>query len=212
MIEPTVPAHRAGRAAGRSAMAPVRSIARAIRLPIAALALALCAATQAGAQEDRVGRILKIYTESCGQFVGAPPELRAHLAQNYVRFSTSEERHFLMGRPGQLWHTPERDPRTQFGIYSFDDGECAVIGNDVPADTMRSALATLMAKLAKATHVRVQLRSDIRQGNTSNETRIMTFAAANPQARRGVEYVLITERTADGDLARLSTTPTLTAP
>ncbi len=176
------------------------------RRAIAAAAIGLFASLSiapAHAQGSRTERLLNIFTDACGQFVGQPNELRSHLAPLYQRVAAQDQRQLLGGQPGLVWHTSgDQD----YLIYSYDSGECAVMTDGIPADAMREALRNLMGKLAKFTKAVVKLRSDTMQTRANRETRILTYAAGNPNARNGVEYVLITERGAPPAMTRLSAT------
>ncbi len=159
----------------------------------------------ARAQENYAARAIAIFADTCGQFVGQTNELRAHLAAQYKRFPAARERELLLGNGGQAWRSPDQH---QFGIFSLDDGECDVVTDQVPPEAIRAALRDLMAKLEKYAKVTVKLRGDTAQRESNGEVRTLIYAAGNPGARGGVQYLLETLQNSRQQIFRLAATST----
>ena len=164
---------------------------------IMALAIALSAGS-VRAQDSRIAQVLELFTATCAKFADRPSELRSYLTQNYKRLPQSEEKEILGNPPGQGWQS------NNVIFASYDNGECAVMIDTIAIDPMRASFRKWVLDLGRANLLTVQLMSDLVERG-DYEARYLSFIAAKPDAKRGVQYMLTTIQEKDKTYVRLST-------
>ncbi len=165
--------------------------------------LALCLATAAllcgwpaAAQQARVDRAIAIFADSCAAYVDRPPELRTYLAKSYQRLPSDTEQTLLHGQRGQIWRTPE--PAQSFGVFSYDDGSCEVIADDIDIEPMRRAFRAMMAKIVKDMAATVTTNKDEARSQGNDQTFTLLYVL-QPAKAPPVTYILLLTQTPQGE-------------
>lgn len=184
------------RAAGqtdRSAALPKRRRATAI---LAALLAGAILSIEALAQDARVSRAIDIYADTCAAYVGAPDKLRAHLASAFQRLPRADEQRLLGGQGGQIWRTPRASE--PFGVFSYDDGDCQVVADDIAIEPMRQAFRTLMTRIARDASIVANQDQVLTQNNEQISSLLYTLQPRQGPQRQ-TTYLLQITQSAQGE-------------
>lgn len=169
-----------------------------MRLPIP-ISLALIASLGGGAaqaQDARVNRATDIYADTCAAYVGAPEKLRAHLTASFQRLKHADEQRLLAGQAGQIWRTPQASE--PFGVFSYDNGDCQVVADDIAVEPMRQAFRALMAKLARDASV-VANQDQVLTQNGEQISSLLYTLQPRQGAQHQTTYLLQITRSAQGE-------------
>ncbi len=175
---------------------PVARRKRRTTAILAALFAGAILSTSAQAQDARVSRAIDIYADSCAAYVGAPDRLRAHLASAFQRLPRADEQRLMAGQPGQIWRTPQAGE--PFGVFSYDDGDCQVVADDIPIEPMRQAFRTLMTKLARDASVVANQDQVLAQNNERISSLLYTLQPRQGPQRQ-TTYLLQITQSAQGE-------------
>jgi hypothetical protein len=165
-----------------------------------AAAVAVVAAISVGAasaQSDRSERAIGVFADTCGAFVDQPAKLRAHLAKSYLRLPYDAEQRLLAGQKGQIWRTPES--ARSYGVFSYDDGACEVMADDIEVEPMRQAFRAMVTKLARDSSASITTAKDEVQSQSDGKTWSLLYTIARPQTRPA-NYLLLIQQTPQGEL------------
>jgi len=166
------------------------------------LAVGLATPNNVFAQEDRIDRILQVFSESCGRFAMRTNELRSYLAKDHWRASPEEEKRILASGRGQIWRGSSDTDELYF--LSYDDGSCAMATANVPTERLREAFRLLVIATGQIGQFDVKLRSDNLENDGEGQTHTLSFLLGKPGIRQAMQFELITVEKGDKNLVQLS--------
>lgn len=155
---------------------------------VGALSIALSVNSPAQVQNLRASRAIEIFTDSCAASVSDTSKLRDYLKSHYKRFPTAEREKLLLdGADGQVWYTGDAHLRDNQGIFSYDNGDCAVVAT-APHDAAIAVFNGFIAQL-KTTSKSVQLLGDTGEPDQPSDETKISYLVTTPSDMR-VQYVL----------------------